>query len=319
METSVGVCVADAVERALRDPHCAARLCVRVRRDLRNPLASEASQLRHVRRPLPLGAPTNEQVTQLIVSALEGVFRPRALPGCGLNLRVEGVHEAHGDMDCHDRATRTRLVVANLDRERYSHIMQSEGTLHPSSPLPESAPSRHTEKRHATPGNTCNHYVSYNLTCDQYDEMRRRAQERCEICETPEAETTRGALVVDHFDGGGAWFVRGLLCDRCNSVMSRYDRAVVWGPASLPYAERAHEYHLNAFGQLRKAAEYIASRKPFDIRNVPRPARSLPPKRARAPRVHLGHGPKQIARALLRHLSQKQLDRLIELLTEESR
>ncbi|WP_381801039.1 endonuclease domain-containing protein [Streptomyces niveus] len=200
--------------------------------------------------------------------------------------------------------------------------MQSENTLHPSSLLPKresAAASRYTENRHATPGNTCTHYLNYDLTCDQYDEMRRRADGRCEICQTPERQTTRGALVIDHFHGGGAWFVRGLLCDRCNSVMSRHDRAVVWGPASLPFREMANRYHLNAFGrptpeEFQKAADYIAARKPFDVRNVPRLSQ---PVRRKAPRVRLDHGPKNIARALRSYLSPEQIARLIELLSEE--
>ncbi|MGH3584845.1 MAG: endonuclease domain-containing protein, partial [Pseudonocardia sp.] len=182
------------------------------------------------------------------------------------------------------------------------------------------APNRHTESRHATPGNTCVHYLNYDLTCDQYDDMRVRAKGRCEICQTSEGETTRGMLVVDHFHGGGAWFVRGLLCDRCNSVMSRHDRAVVWGPASLPFRDAAAEYHRNAYGkpspeEFQKAADYIASRKPFNIRNVPRPAQ--PARKTKAPRVRLDHGPKNIARALRNYLRPEQIQRLIELLSED--
>ncbi|MFE9850269.1 endonuclease domain-containing protein [Streptomyces sp. NPDC005576] len=171
------------------------------------------------------------------------------------------------------------------------------------------------------------HFLNYDLTCDQYDDMRRRAQERCEICRTPEAETTRGMLVVDHFHGGGAWFVRGLLCDRCNSVMSRHDRAVVWGPASLPFREKAAEYHRNAYGspsaaEFEKAADYIATRKPFNIRNVPRqpaPRQPVPPRPAASKKpcsVRLDRGVKDLAQGLMRQLSSTQLDDLIELLQD---
>ncbi|MDX3328826.1 endonuclease domain-containing protein [Streptomyces sp. ME02-6979-3A] len=200
--------------------------------------------------------------------------------------------------------------------------MQSEDTLYPSSPMPGTpvAPSRHTERRHGRPDTTCVHYLNYGLTCDQYDDMRRRAGERCEICQTPEAETTRGMLVVDHFQGGGAWFVRGMLCDRCNSVMSRHDRAAVWGPASLPFQERAAEYHRNAYGkptpeEFQKAADYIAARKPFNVADVPRP---VTPKRTTAPRkaqrIRLDRGVRHLAHRLLQHLSPAQLNHLIELL-----
>ena len=187
------------------------------------------------------------------------------------------------------------------------------------------APNRHTEQRHGTPGTTCVHYLNYELTCDQYDDMRRRAQGCCEICRTPEAETTRGMLVVDHFQGGGAWFVRGLLCDRCNSVMSRHDRAVVWGPASIPFREAAAAYHRNAYGkpspeEFQKAAGYIASRKPFNIRNVPRQPVAQPVKPRKKPRpVRTDRGVKHLANGLLRQLSQAQVDDLIARLQEGER
>lgn len=191
----------------------------------------------------------------------------------------------------------------------------------PDSPSAESARSGSTVNRHVAADKICTHFDTYGLLCDEYDQLRARAKDACEVCETPEQDTARGALVIDHFQYRDVWFVRGLLCDRCNSVMSRHDRAVVWGPASLPYAEKAHEYHLNAFGrpsadEFNRAAVYIATRKPFDVKTVPRLARNS----KKAPmRVRLDNGVKHIARSLLRHLSRRQLNELIELLTEDSR
>lgn len=168
-------------------------------------------------------------------------------------------------------------------------------------------------------GPACNH-EAYRLTCNEYDAMRARARAACEICQTPEQETTRGQLVVDHFQGGGLFIVRGLLCDRCNSVMSRHDRTTEWGPSSLPWRDKARAYHLNAFSQptsdeLRRADELIASRTPYSVRN--RPPVTKTPRRKHSPRVHLNHGPKQIARAIRKHLTPKQIARLIELLAED--
>lgn len=183
-------------------------------------------------------------------------------------------------------------------------------------------PSRRTETRHATPGNACTHFLNFGLTCDDYDRMRERARDSCEICETPEEATTRAQLVIDHFHGGGVWFVRGLVCDRCNSVMARHDRAAEWGPASLPWADKARQYHLNAFGQptadeLRRADQYIQSRTPFTTRGMKFPA----PRAARGelPRLRVDRGPQAIANFLRRHLTQKQLDRVIELLSGDER
>lgn len=176
--------------------------------------------------------------------------------------------------------------VANALRGRALRTRCANAILVPMDTDSAAAPNRHTETRHATPGNTCNHFQKYGLTCDEYDQLRARSEGRCEICQTPEPKTVRGALVIDHFAGGGAWFVRGLLCDKCNSVMSRHDRAVTWGPASLPWAEKARAYHLNAFGkpsaeEFLLAQEYIDRRKPFSIRDVPRPARARRKRRAR--------------------------------------
>ncbi|MGY3199806.1 endonuclease domain-containing protein [Streptomyces sp. TE5632] len=93
-------------------------------------------------------------------------------------------------------------------------------------------------------------HVLYRLTCDECEAMRDRAQDRCELCGIPDHETPRGQLVIDHFEAQRvAFFVRGLLCDRCNSVMQRHDGSAPWGPASRPFAEKARAYHLNAFSQ----------------------------------------------------------------------
>lgn len=197
--------------------------------------------------------------------------------------------------------------------------MQSEDTLQPSSPLPENgAPSRHTETRHATPGNTCTHFLNYNLTCDQYEQMKARAAGRCEICQIAEEKTPRRSLVIDHFRGEDLFFVRGLLCDKCNSLMSRHDRTAAWGPASLPFADRARQYHLNAFDQpttedFRRADDIIRRRKPFNVATrTPLPRGD----KAKAIKVRLDQGMAHVASRLRRDLSPKQIARLIELLQE---
>ncbi|MFF1834161.1 endonuclease domain-containing protein [Streptomyces sp. NPDC058231] len=127
--------------------------------------------------------------------------------------------------------------------------------------------SRRTDYGHARrPDLKCTHVYSYRLTCDEYEAMRDRAQDRCEICDRLDRETPRGELVIDHFAGGkGVWFVRGLLCDRCNSVMQRHDGTAPWGPASRPFAIKARAYHLGAFGEptrevLTRADEVIRDR-----------------------------------------------------------
>lgn len=178
-------------------------------------------------------------------------------------------------------------------------------------------PSRRTETRHATPGNTCNHFQKYGMSCDDFDRLLARAAGRCELCETPEEETPRGALVIDHFEGDGLFFVRGLICDRCNSVMARHDRSAAWGPASVPWANRARRYHLAAFAQptseeFEQADRHISSRRTYNVKDrlyVPaRPTKTLA--------VRLDRSMTEVASKLRRHLSDRQRARLVELLSE---
>lgn len=182
---------------------------------------------------------------------------------------------------------------------------------------PVAKPSRRTQNRHATPGNTCNHFMKYGMTCDDYDRLRTRANGHCELCQTPERETPRKALIIDHFQGAGLFFVRGLICDRCNSVMSRHDRAAAWGPSSLPWAEQARAYHLAAFerptaDEFERVEQYIASRRPYEVKS-----RILPPvKRPKTYYVRLDQPLAEIAAKLRRHLSVEQRSRLIELLSK---
>jgi Recombination endonuclease VII. len=133
------------------------------------------------------------------------------------------------------------------------------------------APNRRTDYGHQTrPDLPCQHLGPYHLTCDEYEALRDRAQDRCEICRTHGHDTPRGSLVIDHFQSDDLFFVRGLLCDRCNAVMARHDRKRVWGPATRPWAAKAAVYHRNSWGatpqQLALADQHIASRIPWTRR-----------------------------------------------------
>lgn len=185
---------------------------------------------------------------------------------------------------------------------------------------PHTTPARRTNYGHTERFDLrCTHTL-YGLTCEAYDALRDRAKDACEICKRPDHQTARGKLIIDHFQGGDIFFVRGLLCDRCNSVMSRHDRTAPWGPASLPFKERARTYHLNAWDKptaevFQRADEYIANHGTYSPRRSP----ALKPK-AHVPRgkpmVRLDHGPKHIARKLRSYLTEEQLAHLIALLTE---
>jgi hypothetical protein len=86
-------------------------------------------------------------------------------------------------------------------------------------------------------GDVCQHRI-YRLSCRDFDDMYEYAAGCCQICKTPEAETVRGRLVIDHDPNYDRIAVRGLLCDRCNSLMSRSDRGQ-YEPLALPYRHRA--------------------------------------------------------------------------------
>ncbi|MEU8839943.1 endonuclease domain-containing protein [Streptomyces roseus] len=109
--------------------------------------------------------------------------------------------------------------------------------------------TRQTETRHHPLGKTCHHFQHHGLTCDQYDALRNRAAGRCEICQTPEAETGGRRLVVDHYeDSRVGRFIRGLLCDKCNAVMACIDGRKRWG-SNRSWERRARRYELSSWQQ----------------------------------------------------------------------
>ena len=70
----------------------------------------------------------------------------------------------------------------------------------------------------------------YGITLEQYNEMLDKQLHACAICKEPESQTNQGKvkrLAVDHCHKTGK--VRGLLCQRCNTTLGRYeDDPYVW-------------------------------------------------------------------------------------------
>jgi hypothetical protein len=64
----------------------------------------------------------------------------------------------------------------------------------------------------------CTHR-NYLLTCSQYEALLNRAAGRCEICGLLASENPGGKLYIDHDHALGAWAVRGLLCQLCNTLL----------------------------------------------------------------------------------------------------
>lgn len=65
---------------------------------------------------------------------------------------------------------------------------------------------------------TCRH-TDYLMTCQQFDDLLKRSQQRCEICGRHGSRTSHRQLYIDHDKWRGMWAVRGLLCGRCNSML----------------------------------------------------------------------------------------------------
>jgi hypothetical protein len=123
---------------------------------------------------------------------------------------------------------------------------------------PQGTPSKRalfrTETRHHELGKVCHHFAYHGLTCDEYDALRARAAGHCEICGIAEEDTPRGFLVVDHFQQDRISFIRGLLCDRCNSgVMVCLDGRKVWG-TNRRWEARARAYEQNSWQRPSPAA-----------------------------------------------------------------
>lgn len=76
----------------------------------------------------------------------------------------------------------------------------------------------------------------YNLTIEEFDELRIAQNHRCFICGTHETETHREVLCVDHDHDTGS--IRKLLCSKCNQGLGLFNDS-----SSL----------------LKKAAEYLES------------------------------------------------------------
>jgi hypothetical protein len=117
-------------------------------------------------------------------------------------------------------------------------------------------PAAEKRSRHVDQGKLCTHWTNHRITCDEYDDMRARAAQRCEICRKPEGEAYFDRLVVDHLDGSGIHIVRGMLCQYCNNtVMGCMDGTRSWGSQSWRLRDRALVYVANSW-DLPSAAQW---------------------------------------------------------------
>jgi hypothetical protein len=66
----------------------------------------------------------------------------------------------------------------------------------------------------------CRH-KHYRLTCAQLDALLIEARGRCQVCRAPGEPEPRQMLFIDHDAYRGDWAVRGLLCNRCNTILGK--------------------------------------------------------------------------------------------------
>jgi hypothetical protein len=86
---------------------------------------------------------------------------------------------------------------------------------------------------HGPATSRCSNHRYYRLTCEDYDALLERANNKCQICEIRAEYTRHHFLHIDHDHTIGRWGVRGLLCVQCNTSLGDYIR---WGDTrSLTY------------------------------------------------------------------------------------
>lgn len=77
----------------------------------------------------------------------------------------------------------------------------------------------------------------YGITGDEYNAMLAQQNGCCAICQTPPTESRR--LCVDHCHTTGA--VRGLLCDRCNVGIGKFNDDPALVAVALEYLTKNNE------------------------------------------------------------------------------
>lgn len=89
------------------------------------------------------------------------------------------------------------------------------------------------------PHETCYTHRLYYLSCEEYEDLWAFARGHCQICRIASEETPRGKLCIDHLRPYGGGMVRGLVCDKCNSLMARVDAGTIRYPSdAVRYYQR---------------------------------------------------------------------------------
>lgn len=64
----------------------------------------------------------------------------------------------------------------------------------------------------------------YNLSMNEYENMKKSQNNLCKICNGKNKKTTRDRLCIDHCHKTGK--IRGLICDSCNNGIARFNEDI---------------------------------------------------------------------------------------------
>ena len=109
------------------------------------------------------------------------------------------------------------MPYADPDKDKEYHIKYREANR-------EKAKEYATTYHHSDKGRNYRYLYAYNITLEEYNRMLEEQNNVCKICLQPEQMLHKGKakrLCVDHDHNTSK--VRGLLCQRCNTTLGRYE------------------------------------------------------------------------------------------------
>lgn len=76
----------------------------------------------------------------------------------------------------------------------------------------------------------------YGITYEEVQALKQGCNYTCEVCGLQETQALRGTLFVDHCHKTGR--VRGMLCQRCNTILGQCEDSIETLKAAVTYLER---------------------------------------------------------------------------------
>lgn len=134
-----------------------------------------------------------------------------------------------------------KLRWATENKERIKEMRKRHFEEHPEALIRHRQKAQEARRRRIieNPAKHLEHYLKsvFGINLEVYNCMLELQDYSCAICFSPSEENTHGRLYVDHCHDSGQ--VRGLLCQKCNSI--------------LGYAKDQEEVLLNAIEYLKRS------------------------------------------------------------------